>query len=310
MTAVGSEDVSESSILDPLYDVCFVDDRGYAVGYYGTILHSPDGGETWEPQESPTTELLTAVVFVDADHGWISGTRGVILATSDGGKTWTTQRSGTENDLTGIYFLNPSEGWAVGQSHTILRTADGGRTWETLSTGEELVLKNVRFLSSQRGFVVGEFGTILVTEDGGVTFRRLEGQDRTLDVEQLEASHPSLNSIAFTDDATVGIAVGMQGYVLRSSDGGATWEEINCGVETSLFKVELVEGCVFYAAGLKGTVIFSTDNGSHWSNVCLPEEVGVNWFYGISSAHGEIFIVGESGKILRLDPKIKCRIVR
>ncbi|MFH0813053.1 MAG: YCF48-related protein, partial [Pseudomonadota bacterium] len=292
MMALGNEKGKERLASDPLYDVCFVESHGYAVGYYGTILYSSDGGETWQSQESGTKELLTAVAFVDVDYGWIVGSQGVILSTSDGGKSWSKQISGTENDLTGVYFLNRMEGWAVGQLHTILRTSDGGKVWEVLSTGEELLLKDVRFLDSKKGFVVGEFGTILFTEDGGVTFKRLKGEEMTLDVEQLEASHPSLNSIDFTNDGSVGIAVGIRGYLLRSSDSGATWEEINSGGGTSLFKVKFIDGCA-YAVGLKGMLLSSTDYGSNWLKVSLPPEVGVNWFYGISSSSGEIFLVGE-----------------
>ena len=81
-----SETGRQSSICDSLYDVCFVERHGYAVGYYGTILYSPDEGEAWELQESGAKELLTAVTFGDVDYGWTVGTQGVILSTSDGGK--------------------------------------------------------------------------------------------------------------------------------------------------------------------------------------------------------------------------------
>lgn len=310
MMALGSERGKESLTSDPLYDVGFVEGHGYAVGYYGTILYSPEGGKTWESQESGTKELLTAVAFVDGDYGWIVGTQGVILSTSDGGKTWNKQISGTEYDLTGVYFLNRREGWAVGQSHTILRTSDGGKVWEVLSTGEELLLKDVIFLDSSKGFVVGEFGTILMTEDGGVTFKRLKGEEVALDIEQLEASHPSLNSIDFTDDGREGIAVGIKGYVLRSSDGGANWEEVNTGTDSSLFKVKFIDGCA-YAVGLKGMVLSSTDYGRTWTKISLPPEVAVNWFCGISSGSGEVLIVGEAGKILGLNPKLsQWKIIR
>jgi photosystem II stability/assembly factor-like uncharacterized protein len=308
---VASKTERQNSIGDALYDVCFVERHGYAVGYYGTILYSPDRGETWELQKSGAKELLTAVAFVDGDNGWVTGTQGTILSTSDGGKTWRKQISGTENDLTAVCFLNRLEGWAVGQSHTILRTADGGKSWEALSTGEELLLKDVKFLDSKKGFVAGEFGTILLTEDGGVTFRRLMGEERTLDAEQLEASHPSLNSIDFTDDGRVGIAVGISGYSLRSFDGGTTWEEIDNGASASLLKVKFIDRCA-YVVGLKGTILSMTDNGSHWSKVCLPQAIGVNWFGGIASASSEkIFVVGETGKILTINPKtLQCRVSR
>jgi photosystem II stability/assembly factor-like uncharacterized protein len=308
---VASKTERQNSIGDALYDVCFVERHGYAVGYYGTILYSPDRGETWELQKSGTKELLTAVSFVDVDNGWIVGTQGVILSTSDGGKTWRNQISGTQNDLTAVCFLNRLEGWAVGQSHTILHTADSGKSWEVLSSGEELILKDVKFLDSKKGFVVGEFGSILLTEDGGVTFKRVTGEERTLDIEQLAASHPSLNSIAFTDDGRVGMAVGMGGYSVRSFDGGTTWEKIDSGISDSLLKVKFIDGCA-YAVGLKGTVLSMTDYRAHWGKVCVPKEIGFNWFYGIASASSEkIFVVGEAGKIATINPKtLTCSLFR
>lgn len=302
----------QSSIIhDSLYDVCFVEKHGHAVGYYGTILYSPDAGETWKLQKSGTTELLTAVAFVDGDYGWVTGTQGTIMATSDGGKTWTKQISGTQNDLTALCFVSRLEGWAVGQLHTILHTADGGKKWEVLSTGEELILKDVKFLDSKKGFVVGEFGTILLTEDGGVTFKRLSGEERTLDIEQLAASHPSLNSIAFTGDGKVGIAVGMGGYSVRSLDGGTTWEQIDTKTGTSLLKVKFIDGSA-YAVGLKATVLLTTDFGSQWSKTCIPKEIGFNWFYGLASASSEkIVVVGETGRIITVHPKnLTCSIFR
>lgn len=46
--------------------------EGWAVGGFGLILHTTDGGATWESQTSGTYEALSAVYFLDAQKGWAS----------------------------------------------------------------------------------------------------------------------------------------------------------------------------------------------------------------------------------------------
>jgi hypothetical protein len=43
---------------------------GWAVGDYGTILRTVDGGVQWEEQEYGRTDDMRDVFFVDPLHGW------------------------------------------------------------------------------------------------------------------------------------------------------------------------------------------------------------------------------------------------
>ena len=70
---------------------------GWAVGEFGTILYTTDGGTTWTTQTSGTTDDLMDVSFIDANNGWIVGWYGTILNTTDGGTTWNPQTSGVQN---------------------------------------------------------------------------------------------------------------------------------------------------------------------------------------------------------------------
>jgi hypothetical protein len=71
-----------------LYDVAFVDlNEGWAVGMSGMILHTTDGGDTWDYQVSGTWTDLLSVTFTDANHGWAVGYGGTIL--HYGGGLWT-----------------------------------------------------------------------------------------------------------------------------------------------------------------------------------------------------------------------------
>ncbi|MCA9166253.1 MAG: hypothetical protein KDB23_01235 [Planctomycetales bacterium] len=61
-------------------------------GVPGThLLHSPDGGRSWQWQSTGSTLPLYSIEFTDTRHGWAVGALGTILATADGGTTWSAQ---------------------------------------------------------------------------------------------------------------------------------------------------------------------------------------------------------------------------
>ena len=84
-----------------LFGVSFTDaNNGTAVGWYGTILRTTDGGQNWVIQPSGilgTKIGLYGVSFTDANTGTAVGgvLNATILRTTDGGANWVSQRSGT-----------------------------------------------------------------------------------------------------------------------------------------------------------------------------------------------------------------------
>jgi photosystem II stability/assembly factor-like uncharacterized protein len=68
------------------------------------ILHSDNGGATWDVQRTGSPLPLNGLFFRDAQHGWAVGEFGAILGTTDGGKTWKVQRRGGERSA--ALFLN------------------------------------------------------------------------------------------------------------------------------------------------------------------------------------------------------------
>jgi photosystem II stability/assembly factor-like uncharacterized protein len=151
----------------------------WAVGDYGHVLATTNGGSTWTPQTSGTGQNLEAVVFVDSQTGWAVGKRGVIIHTSNGGTTWTAQSSGTTLSLDGVAFADSMHGYAVGANGLILATIDGGVTWTPQTSHTTTFLESVSTIFAggegtigdyHDAIAVGKGGVIRMTQDGGATW--------------------------------------------------------------------------------------------------------------------------------------------
>src|SRR5262249_49159322 len=67
----------------------------WVAGSPGTrVLHTLDGGRTWQVHATGQSVPLTDIAFVGSKQGWAVGSLGTILATKDGGRTWHRQRGG------------------------------------------------------------------------------------------------------------------------------------------------------------------------------------------------------------------------
>ena len=116
-------------------------------GEGSAVLHTADGGLSWERQYGSETDTPTGdhpwlwdVDFVDAEHGWVVGDGGLLLRTADGGETWQELAAPARVDLRAVDFLDPLEGWVAGTTGYVLHTEDGGDTWvrEAVATTDPL----------------------------------------------------------------------------------------------------------------------------------------------------------------------------
>ena len=78
-----------------LYDIAVIGacEDAWAVGYFGTVLHSDDCGLTWRTVKVDGKNGFFGVDFADKAIGWIVGEAGVILHTRDGGASWVKQKN-------------------------------------------------------------------------------------------------------------------------------------------------------------------------------------------------------------------------
>jgi photosystem II stability/assembly factor-like uncharacterized protein len=295
------------AIKDNLYGVKALGaSEAWAVGNFGSIYHTSDGGRTWEMHESGTKAPLFGVDFADAEHGWAVGKSALILATSDGGKTWAPQKNPipTEKHFFNVRALDARTVWAVGDWGAIAVTHDGGATWQDKSLADDVVLYDLSFADARHGLIAGEFGTLLATTDGGETWEKRDtGTDQTL------------FGVSFPTPET-GWAVGIDGLIVRTTDGGRTWtvqrgraraealEDLGF-LETlknpGLYDVQ-VEGRYGVVVGDTGVLLTTADGGETWTPRELPEHQRLVWMRAVSLAPGgHGVVVGAGGFSLEID---------
>jgi len=265
---------------------------------YGILFNSRDGGKTWAAQDSGIKTLLTDGMFIDSKNGWVVGIDGVIINTGDGGATWVKQKSGTEKHLMSITFTDTEYGWAVGEFSTVLHTTDGGKTWAPQQPEADKIYNDVYFHDRQNGFIVGEAGTMLRTIDGGATWVKMVPKifERKDLEDEFERPRPSLFCVTFKDKVN-GWTAGNFGAILRTADGGMTWDEVPSANELAIYTIQIKYG-KGWCVGDKGAYLSSQDGGMTWTK----EEETIKtkmWFRDVVFTSPEKgWIVGAAGTVI------------
>ncbi len=160
-----AESWQEFSLYDDLQftNVRFVDEQnGFAVGEFGTVVATADGGRTWEQRNPIPNEFYPmGSDFLDVQRGWVGGLDGVIWATSDGGASWERQETLTTSPVYGIH-ASGDRLIAVGGSAKLVEF-DGER-WQPLEGAPEV-------LAFLRGVDMLDDGSLLVAGGGGTLAR-------------------------------------------------------------------------------------------------------------------------------------------
>lgn len=139
---VNWQKIDMSQYASALVDILFISrDTGWVSGRApqnggGIILHTTDGGLTWETAHNTNVHgdyvwklqrLDPQHWFASIERDWIAGAKTEILKSSDG-LTWNTRLvKNTYFRLQAIGFINQNHGWTGDQN--VFETVDGGETW-------------------------------------------------------------------------------------------------------------------------------------------------------------------------------------
>lgn len=161
--------------------VVFVDDhRGWAVGHWGLILATEDGGENWIQQRVDTSvdQPLFSVVFRDANEGWAVGLWSIVLHTTDGGRHWDVQKleppkgsKKADRNLFKVFLDRSGVLYVAAEQGNVLRSRDSGKTWSYLTTGYAGSFWTGLAASDGTLFVGGLRGNLYRSTDAGSTWK-------------------------------------------------------------------------------------------------------------------------------------------
>ena len=199
----------------------FAGQTGYAVGEFGTILRTADGGSTWTGVSSGTFTNLTEVQAIDANSVFAGG--GCVGRRSDdGGVTgarvaFTPVESSCTEPLAAAWWVTKTTAYLVLADGTTLRTDNNGDTFAqkvavpgTRAAGGNAAVKDIRFTDASTGVASTGNGKVYRTTDGANSWVEVDSNGRTV------------QKFLFLD-ALNGVAVGDQSLFMVTTTGGLTW---------------------------------------------------------------------------------------
>jgi photosystem II stability/assembly factor-like uncharacterized protein len=266
---------------------------GYAVGNYGTVLRTIDGGTNWNILNTNTTKDLNGIFFNNSNYGFVVGDSGIIITTIDSGINWTTLSSGTNADLYSIYFTDSLHGYSCGSNGKIIKTSNGGNQWNGCTSNVTTKLFSIDFPTKNTGYIVGGGGT--TGGKGFVLKSKNGGDDWKIITDSLDESFYSTDFI----DSLTGYAAGNFSYIVKTDDGGKNWIESDNPNSLHIRSIKFINSQIGYTCDVYGSIMKTENGGQSWANLNSKTE---NRLFSLNSINGsKICVVGGGGTILVSD---------
>lgn len=181
----------------------------------------------------------------------------------------------TKTSLRGLSLVNDNVFWVSGSNGYVGKSVDGGKIWKWLQPKgyEKLDFRDIQAFDDKKAIIInaGSPAYILSTQDGGETWQQ---NYKNLD------SAIFLDGMDFWDDQNgiiFGDPIHHKMQLLRTTNGGATWEDIS----HQLTKKMQVGEAGFAASG---TTIKAVNRGKVWvatggavSNIYYSSNYGNSW---------------------------------
>jgi photosystem II stability/assembly factor-like uncharacterized protein len=208
----------------------------------------------WTVQTSGVTVRLRGVSAVSERIAWASGAGSTVLRTTDGGATWQKLTvTSDELDFRDIDAVDAETAYVLaigtGPASRIYKTTDAGKTWTMQFRNEDpkAFLDAMSFWDANNGIVFGDSVDgqlyIMTTDDGGRVWSRVPTASLPPALENEGAFAASGTNIAVfgKSHAWIGTGAAAKARVLRTSDGGRTWQVANtplaAGPSSGIFSI-------------------------------------------------------------------------
>lgn len=321
-------------------DIFFLNARqGWYVNGSGQVFRTRDGGTTWAEVAKKPGTYFRCIGMVDSLNGY-AGNIGTdyfpgvtdtipLYRTADGGATWTPVpyegprvKGLCAIQIQRLPFINAGKrdervrilaGGRVGSPAYLLESKDGGATFRSRSLNEQIdYILDIVFRNEKEGILCAAKGSsldqtypvILHTSDGGTTWTEAYRGKRPVEITWKgyfptdKVGYVTLQS--YDPDTSKA-----QRYVLKSTDGGKSWQELPMIRDAQARPF----GVAFASAdwGWIGTVGYgleTRDGGKTWTKVNLGR--AANKIRVVHGADGQFtgFAIGTN--VYRIDGRVEA----
>ncbi len=221
--------------------------------------------------------------FFNEEQGIAVGDNGTVLKTENTGTTWNNYDSGADYRLTGLYFTSEDVGYISGEG-SVRKTLDGGENWDFSSSGISYApIHSIFFTSETTGYTAGSR-----------TFKTTNGGDNWTEI------HDSFGRKIFFADDNTGYIIAASGVMRKTTDAGATWNDLTTGTSWHLYGVYFLSPEIGFIGSSHANIYKTIDGGQNWSQVHNgPTGLVVNDIHFIDENQG--YAVGNQGYIVKTE---------
>ena len=235
-------------------------------------------------------------VRIVQDAVQILGDKHVFLVQNDKGRPYK-----EKNILRAVQYDTLNETLVINSTENTLAEASSLRIVERIPKADAAAMKQAVFVdyarSGNKEFIICENGMLLTSRDGGEKyylrrfFREEDGRVREL----------GFRRIQFLTERT-GIIIGNSGLILRTTDGGDSWQPAyQKGVTGNLRQVARMRPGVWLVVGTDNTALVTRDAGATFSRyepITSVLRPGKESLTGIAFGERAGYVVGEAGLLL------------
>lgn len=248
-TGAGLDNIYVTSLVEPQAGVLLAGANGY-------VHRSTDDGATWAARSLQGFSVNVQSLAANSTHIFAATNLG-IFRSADTGATWEFSSFGLqeydaraiETNADGHIFagMQPGQGGC-----SLYRSRGNGSLWTCVQPQTDPLTVPMLRQAPDGSLWAGGFRHIYSTQDEGGTWlsRRAAGSN--------------VQAVLFLSD---GLLIGTHGQgVLRSNDGGVTWQSSSTGMQSAITTVRALENGPV-VAGTQGGLFQSTDLGATWERV-------------------------------------------
>ena len=209
--------------------------------------------------------------------------------------------TGVKERLLGVDMNASGLAVAVGAFGTVIVSGDWGRSWvskapdwSVLATPDnpgfaEPMVYGVAVSDADVITLVGEFGLIARSVDKGETWRIVAAP---------QPGVPTLNAVHIGNAGENSYAVGQEGTILTSGDGGETWMHCTSNTKLNFLGVTASKKGKVVVTGMR-VMYRSTNNGMTWEEI-TSGDARSDWYHAARTVTGtdQIIAVGHSGRVI------------